>query len=194
MDRARRLAAVAVPALLIAGLGGCSLIDPGSTQEPLSGIAACALGNTWNLDTAALAEQVGADLARQSVAVTDITAAGSQTLDWQVDGDIVMDSDYTVSITTAPAADQAITVTDTHRGRAEGVAYINAEVAIPRDWDSTGVSVETVGQLNGAPLEAIPFRVANVDLDDSVGIELTCDGSTLTTHARGGDITLRWTK
>lgn len=194
MDRARRLAAVAVPALLIAGLGGCSLIDPGSTQEPLSGIAACALGNTWNLDTAALAEQVGADLARQSVAVTEITAAGSQTLDWQVDGDIVMDSDYTVSITTAPAADQAITVTDTHRGRAEGVAYINAEVAIPRDWDSTGVSVETVGQLNGAPLEAIPFRVANVDLDDSVGIELTCDGSTLTTHARGGDITLRWTK
>lgn len=194
MDRARRLAAVAVPALLIAGLGGCSLIDPGSTQEPLSGIAACALGNTWNLDTAALAEQVGADLARQSVAVIEITAAGSQTLDWQVDGDIVMDSDYTVSITTAPAADQAITVTDTHRGRAEGVAYINAEVAIPRDWDSTGVSVETVGQLNGAPLEAIPFRVANVDLDDSVGIELTCDGSTLTTHARGGDITLRWTK
>lgn len=194
MDRARRLAAVAVPALLIAGLGGCSLIDPGSTQEPLSGIAACALGNTWNLDTAALAEQVGADLARQSVAVTEITAAGSQTLDWQVDGDIVMDSDYTVSITTAPAADQAITVTDTHRGRAEGVAYINAEVAIPRDWDSTRVSIETVGQLNGAPLEAIPFRVANVDLDDSVGIELTCDGSTLTTHARGGDITLRWTK
>lgn len=194
MDRARRLAAVAVPALLIAGLGGCSLIDPGSTEEPLSGIAACALGNTWNLDTAALAEQVGADLARQSVAVTEITAAGSQTLDWQVDGDIVMDSDYTVSITTAPAADQAITVTDTHRGRADGVAYINAEVAIPRDWDSTGVSIETVGQLNGAPLEAIPFRVANVDLDDSVGIELTCDGSTLTTHARGGDITLRWTK
>lgn len=194
MDRARRLAAVAVPALLIAGLGGCSLIDPGSSEEPLSGIAACALGNTWNLDTAALAEQIGADLARQSVAVTEITAAGSQTLDWQVDGDIVMDSDYTVSITTAPAADQTITVTDTHRGRAEGVAYINAEVAIPRDWDSTGVSVETVGQLNGAPLEAIPFRVANVDLDDSVGIELTCDGSTLTTHARGGDITLRWTK
>lgn len=194
MHRARRLAAVTVPALLIAGLGGCSLIDPGSTQEPLSGIAACALGNTWNLDTAALAEQVGADLARQSVAVTEITATGSQTLDWQVDGDIVMDSDYTVSITTAPAADQAITVTDTHRGRAEGVAYINAEVAIPRDWDSTGVSIETVGQLNGEPLEAIPFRVANVDLDDSVGIELTCDGSTLTTHARGGDVTLRWTK
>lgn len=194
MFTARRTAVLAVPALLVSALGGCAIVDPGSATEPLSGIAACALGNSWKLDVAALGEQVQADLVRQGVAVTAVSATGTQTLDWDVRGNVTVESDYAVTITAAPAADQVITVTDTHTGTADGIAYINAEVAIPRDWDGTGVVISTTGDLNGAPLDPIPFTVPNVDLNDSVGIELTCDGTTLTTHPRGGDVTLTWTK
>jgi hypothetical protein len=169
------------------------LVTPGGEPEPLTGIEQCALGKTWSLDMAAIAEQVKADLGRQGVAVTDVTAEGSQSLTWGLDGHVDVATDYTISISAAPAADQAIVVTSTHTGPMSGKAYINGDVAIPRTWDATGLDVKSVGELNGGPLDPIPFTIPRLDLDDSVGLELTCDGSTLTTHPRGGDVTQTWT-
>jgi len=183
---------VALGAAVIVGLGGCSLLQPATTDDPLTAIESCALGKTWNLDTANMAEQVKAQQGAQGRA-TEVVINGSQTLDWSLKGAVALNSDYSVVVSWAAAADQLNVVTETHAGTATGVAYISGEVAIPRDWDATGLSTTTTATLNDAPLDPPPFGVGLTDIDDAVGLELTCDGATMTTHPRGGVYTQSWT-
>ena len=194
MFSTQRATTVVLSAAIIVGLGGCSLIEPQGTDVPLTGIAACAQGATWSLDMAGLAAAVTADLTAQGVAAPTVTPDGNQTMTWDLDGNVVIDSRFTLVITATPAADQIQTVTTTHRGIATGESYITGNVAIPRDWDGTGTVIASVGDQNGAPMDPIPFAVLNADLDDSVGVELTCDGDTLTTHQRDGAVVQTWTK
>jgi hypothetical protein len=189
----QRATTVALSAAILLGLSGCSLIEPQGTVVPLTGLASCAQGHTWNLDMAALAETVKSNLAAQGVAV-EITTDGSQSMTWDINGAVVIESDYTLTMTSVPAEGQVQTVTTTHVGTATGASYISDNVAIPRDWDATGTIIKTVGDLNGAPLDPVPYGVLNADLNDSVGVELTCDGKALTTHPRGGAITQVWTR
>jgi hypothetical protein len=189
----QRVTTVMLSAAIVVGLGGCALLEPQGTVVPLSGIAACAQGHTWNLDMAKLAEAVKANTAAQGVAV-EVATSGTQSMTWDIDGAVVIDSAYTLTMTSTPAADQVQTVTTTHTGQATGASYINDNVAIPRDWDATGTIIKTVADLNGAPLDPVPYGVLNADLDDSVGVELTCDGDALTTHPRGGGVTQTWAK
>jgi len=186
----RRAASVALATLLLSGLAGCSLLEA-NPAVPLSGIAACALGKTWNLDTAKLSEALTADLASRGIAAV-VSTEGSQTFAWDLESRVVLTSDYTITSTTG-AADQLVVLTDKHSGTSTGIAYINSEVAIPRNWDATALNVTTESTLNGAVQEALPYTLVSTDIDDSVGLELTCDGGTLTTHQRGGEITLTWT-
>ncbi|MEP6482035.1 MAG: hypothetical protein ABJA94_08530 [Rhodoglobus sp.] len=195
MFTARRAAVVALPALLVFGLTGCSLLQEEDPSDKLTGVAACALGHTWKLDTTDLASQVTAILKASNIAVSAVTADGSQSLDWGTDGSVVMDSDYTLNVTVTPAADQSTIVTETHKGKATGKAYINAEVAIPRDWKDSDLKVATKYVVNGTELgekDPKPFAIVATDFDDTVGLELTCDGTKMTTHARGGKITQSW--
>lgn len=159
---------------------------------PLTGIAACALGSAWSLDTAKLAQDLQAELGTRGVTAT-VAAEGSQTLNWDLNSKIVLDTDYTLTYTSGPD-DQKMIITDKHSGKATGIAYINSEVAIPRDWDASGLNVKATATLNGAEQESLPYTLLPTDIDDSVGVELTCDGATLTTHQRGNDLTLTWAK
>lgn len=193
MFSTQRTTSVVLSAAIVFGLGGCSLIEPQGTEVPLTGIAACAQGHTWNLDMAKLAEDVKANIAAQGAGV-DVATSGTQTMMWDTDGAVVIDSAYTLTMTSVPAEGQLQTVTTTHTGTATGASYIDENVAIPRDWDATGTIVKTVGDLNGAPLDPVPYSVLNADLDDSVGVELTCDGNALTTHPRGGGVVQAWIK
>lgn len=188
---ARRATRGALALLAVVGLAGCSLVQVPPTA-PLTGIAKCALGATWSLDTAKLAEAVQAELLTRSITAT-VVPEGGQTLTWSLEGKVVLDTDYTLTITSGPD-DQKMVVTDKHSGTSTGIAYINAEVAIPRDWDATGLNVTTTATLNGDPQEAPPYTLVPTDIDDSVGVELTCDGGTLTTHQRGSELTLTWAK
>jgi hypothetical protein len=188
---ARRTTGAAAAILVAVGLAGCSLAQS-APPTPLTGIAACTLGNTWTLDTAKLAEAVQAELLTRGVTAT-VVPDGKQTLTWGLDSKLVLDTDYTLTITSG-AADQQMVVTDKHAGKSTGIAYINSEVAIPRNWDASGLNVKTTAALNGAAQEALPYTLVRTDIDDSVGVELTCDGATLTTHQRGSDITLTWAK
>lgn len=188
----KRARILAVAAVVVAGLGGCALVEPNTSEEPLTGVAACALGKTWQLDTTVLAAQVQAELAANGVGA-EVTVDGTQSMQWDLDGAVVVDSNYTMTITSQPAADQTFVTTSVHSGKATGISYVNAEVAIPRDWDASGLTITNTGTVNDAPAEAIPYAIPVTDFDDKVGIELTCDGGTLTTHPRGGPITLTWT-
>ncbi len=193
MFSTQRAVSVALSAAIVVGLGGCSLIEPQGTGVQLSGLAACAQGNTWNLDMTKLSEAVKANIAAQGFGV-EVATAGGQTMVWDINGAVEIDSDYTLTITSAPAENQVQTVTTTHIGKATGASYIDENIAIPRDWDASGTVIKTVGDIDGTPIDPIPFTVLNADLDDSVGVELTCDGSTLTTHPRGSSIIQTWTK
>lgn len=179
---------------LVASLSGCSLVDSSTEPEPLTGVAACALGHTWQLDMADLGAQILAELQRQKVPASEVVASGTQTLDWGTDSRLTLDTDFEVRITAPIAADQTVTVVSTYGGSATGTAFINGEVAIPRDWKGDDQTVETVADNNGTPLETVPWAIPVVQIDDTVGLELTCDGSTMTVHPRGSKITQTWTR
>lgn len=192
MFTARRVMSAAAAATVVAAsLAGCSLVEV-APPAPLSGLAACALGSTWNLDTAKLAQDVQAELGTRGITAT-VAADGSQTLDWDLESHIVLTADYTLTITDGEGETQRV-VTDKHSGTSTGIAYINGEVAIPRNWDAKDLVVTTTATQAGAPLEAVPYTLVRTDIDDSVGVQLTCDGSALTTQQRGSDLILSWSK
>ena len=193
MFTTQRVRIVALGAGLMLGLGGCALLEPAGSDEPLTAIESCALGNTWSLDVADLATQVQAEQGTQG-RNTEVVGDGSQTLAWDLNGDVELTSDYTLKATWTPAEGQVNVVTETHSGTSTGVAYISGEVAIPRDWDGSGLTVSSTATLNDAPLDPPPFALGVADIDDSVGLELTCDGTTMTIHPRGGVYTQKWTK
>jgi len=187
-----RKAALALPAVLVLTLGGCALLEPAGTNVPLTGIAACALGHTWTQDFEGLKQYITDDLGKNGIAATGVTFTGEQTMTWDDKAHVVITSDYSVAVTTAEAEDKTLTVTENHTGTASGAAYINGDVAIPRNWKNE-LSYEAVADSNGEPLEAAPYAVPNTSFDDAVGLILTCDGSTLTIHPRGSQLTQTWT-
>lgn len=189
----RRTRSLALATALALGLSGCSLIE--ATQpEPLEKTAACALGHHWKLDLKDLGTQVLADLQNRKIQATSVDATGSQILTWGTDSSVLVDTDYTLKVKAQPAADKTYLITQTHKGVASGKAYINSDVAIPRNWDERGFSVRTVTTLNGSRIRHAPFVIAQTDFDDVYGIEITCNGNVLTTHARQSAITKTWSK
>jgi hypothetical protein len=193
MTTARVTSAILASAAIVVSMSGCALIEPAVTKDPPTALETCAMDKTWALDLGSIEEQLTTVLTAQGVAVTAIDAQGSQTLDWSANGDVVLTTDYTVTITSAPAADQVVTVVQKHSGTSTGKAYINGDVAIPRGWDSTGFSMETTATNNGTALEDTPYVVPGTDIDDSVGLELTCSADALTVHPRGAEVTLDFT-
>ncbi|MDF1478574.1 hypothetical protein PYV02_05685 [Leifsonia sp. H3M29-4] len=189
-SRSRTALVAASATLLMGGLSGCALLEPPADEVVLSDVARCTMGHTWTLDTADLATQLLAVLQRDH-AVTAVDAAGTKTIDWGMDSVVSVTSDLAITVTTG-TAEAPTTITQTQVGSAEGKVYINADVAIPRRW-TDDVEVETKAESGGAELEQVPFGLPNIAFDDTVGLELTCDGTTLTVHPRGSTITQKWT-
>ena len=187
----RRTAVIAGALALVVGLSGCSLLEAGGGEEPLSGVAACALGHTWQLDTADMATKVKDDLQKDGLA-SEVTIDGTQTLDWNLQGHVVMTSDFLMKIVVPVTAEFTVTLDQTYSGSVDGAAYITSDVAIPRHWDDSKLTIDTL--VNGSGDEESPWRIPRVGFNDSVGLELTCDGDTLTIHPRGERSTQVWTK
>jgi hypothetical protein len=95
--------ALALPMAVVFGLSGCSLLTTRGESVALTGVAACALGHTWTLDTTDLAPQIVASLLKKSVAGATVKVDGTQTMDWATTGEISVTSNYTTTVTVAPA-------------------------------------------------------------------------------------------
>jgi len=186
-----RTVVVAASAALLAGLSGCSLLEPAVHEEVLSDVARCTMGHTWSLDTADLATQLLAELQKDHPDVTAVDANGTTTIDWGLDSTAELTADLTITVT-AGTAEQPTVITQTQNGTAGGKTYINADVAIPRSWKNK-IDIKATAQNAGVALDEAPFGLPSTTLDDSVGLELTCDGGTLTIHPRGATITQKWT-
>jgi len=191
----RRTAGVVAGSLaLVVGLSGCSLLEAGGGEPPLSGLAACALGHTWQMDVADMAGKLKTDLDAEGVG-GDVTLDGTQQLDWNEKGHVVITSDLTMTVVVTVTPDFVVTVTKKQAGTVTGAAYISGEVAIPRDWDESELAIETTAESGGAAMEnGSPWPMPRLGIDDSVGLELTCDGDRLTIHPRGERTTQVWTK
>ncbi|NYF11110.1 hypothetical protein HDC94_002266 [Leifsonia sp. AK011] len=191
----RRTAGVIAGSLaLVVGVSGCSLLEAGGGDAPLSGLAACALGHTWQMDVEDMAGKIKSQLDAEGIG-GDITLDGTQQLDWDEKGHVVITSDLTMTAVVTVTTDYIITVTKKQTGTTTGAAYISGEVAIPRDWDESELSIATTAETGGAPIEdGSPWPMPSLSFDDSVGLELTCDGDRLTIHPRGERTTQVWTK
>ena len=186
-----RKAALALPAVLVLTLGGCALLEPAGTNVPLTGIAACALGHTWTQDFEGLKQQIIDSLGKNGIAATGVTFTGEQTMTWDEKSHMTLKGDYTIAVTTAEAEEKTLTVTEAHSGTASGAAYINGDVAIPRNWDNK-LGWDTTADLSGEALEAPPYGLPATTFDDAVGLILTCDGDTMTISPRGTKLTQTW--
>lgn len=182
---------IAAASVLLTTLSGCALLEPALDEEVPSDVALCTMGHSWTLDTADLATQLLAELQHNHPDVTAVEANGTATLDWGADSTVELASDLTI-VVTAGTAEAPVVITESLVGTGGGKAYITADIAIPRGW-TNDVEVETTAQSAGVDLEAPPFEVPGTVLDDSVGLELTCDGGTLTIHPRGSAIIQKFT-
>lgn len=197
MNTTRRASLVALPAALLLALSGCALTEAPDTRVELEGTAACAQGHTWSVNLEDLSAQLMGQMQTNGIAATAIVPAGTQTIEWTERGNVRITSDYTLTITaTFPAEGQTTTVVETHSGVTTGQAFVNGSIAIPRDWDTEEAVVSATADIDGAPQEAVPegFTVPASIIDDQLGLELACDGTTMTVHPRGEKLTQTWTR
>lgn len=181
------------PAVLLV-LSGCALVEPADTSQPPTAMQLCALDQTWSLDTTDLSEKLLAELPSNGVPASAVEPTGGQTLTWQKDGDLTIESDLDFIITAAPKADQVMTITQSYSGTITGQAPINVDVAIPRMWDVSKYTVESTAVLNEEPVEELAYTIPRKDLNDVLGLVITCEADVMTINPRGTDLIQRWTK
>ncbi|EAR25584.1 hypothetical protein A20C1_04936 [marine actinobacterium PHSC20C1] len=189
----RASALMMAPAVMLV-LSGCALIEPADTSEPPTAMQRCALGQTWSLDTTDLSEKLLAELPGDGVPAKAVEPSGGQTLIWKTDGDLTIESDLVFTITAEPKSDQVMTITRSYTGTVVGQALINVDVAIPRKWNFSQYKVETSAVLNDEPVEELKYTIPRNDLNDVLGLVITCEADVLTINPRGTDLIQRWTK
>ncbi len=119
-----------------------------------------------------------------------VTVEGTQRLTWDTDFQMTFDTDLTfrgvVDNNAAPGFEEQYTV----KGRSTGLAYFSDQTAIPRNWDESGLKIDTTATLNGAPAD-VTFPWVKLWADDTVGLDVTCSSEQLVLAGRQS--TLTWT-
>lgn len=199
MNRRMRAAAAAAVLVGATALSGCAMLDevfkPSIPERTPSAIEACAMGATWRLDTAALQEQLVAGFARAGIGVTEVLVEGTESWVWDADGTATIDSDYRI-VASAPSdvEETPYVVTQTVQGVSTGRVFFSDVIAIPRDWDDSGLDVETTAVRGEEALETPPFSIPRMILDDVVGLQVQCTDASMTTQGRGQRYVLTWTR
>jgi len=181
------LAIIVLPVLVAAALSGC-----GGGPAP-SALESCVTGHTWTLDVADAASQNLAHFQGLGLPVTSLTGSGTQTMKWDANGhvDIETSLDYDIEVT--EDADNVIVLTQSHRGPATGTFTISGTKALPSGWDTSAYTLTQTGTKNGEPLGSSPLDFPDSGLA-GVTLELTCSGTTLTTLASDGFVNYTWTR
>ena len=154
----------------------------------------CAQGHTWSLDTADLSQKLLATLPSQDVPATAVEPSGGQTLTWDKNGAVTIESDLVFTITAEPKKDQTMIITQSYTGTVKGKALINVDVAIPQNWDVSDYTVETSATIADEPVEELAYTIPRSDFDDVVGLILTCEADVMTINPRGTDLIQIWAK
>jgi hypothetical protein len=188
MLRSTRSVTAIPAAVILLALGGCSLSAFGGEDEVLTGAAACALGHSWALDLEDYSAQLLAELQGDNSKYTAVTAAGDQTLEWALDGFATLSSDYTVSITKAVSEGVVETTEQARSGTSTGLLTLHGATAVPSDWEEEYTASTTV---DGVAPEVEP-TIYDPLIDDTVALEVTCEGTSMTTHAHQDNLIIKW--
>lgn len=192
MKKHTAFAALVLPVAVLASLSGCT--PPGGSGTPTpSGLAGCVTGHTWNLDVDDTAAQLLAHFQDLGLPATATTGTGTQTMKWDADGAIDIETEVSYEITINEAADHTLVLTQTHSGPATGTFQIEGTQAIPSNWDASDYHVTTTTTVNGTPSGTSPIELPDSELG-GVELALTCSGTTLTTLANDGFINFKWTR
>ena len=194
MISSKRASALAVAPAIMLVLSGCALIEPADTSEPPTAMEVCAQGHTWSLDTADLSEKLLASLPSEDVPAKAVEPSGGQTLTWDKNGAVTIESDLVFTITAEPKKDQTMIITQSYTGTVKGKALINVDVAIPQNWDVSDYTVETSATIADKPVEELAYTIPRSDFDDVVGLILTCEADVMTINPRGTDLIQIWAK
>ncbi len=176
------------------GDGGSS---DGSGSDPSDGpdlggagsIAEC-LDGSWDLDEAALAEDLGENLSSGgTIDVVSSEASGGVHLN--VDGaDMTYVSDVTYTITIDMGDGLTMIVNQLQAGESSGSWSIDGDQVVFEDWES-GITVTNDITINGQSTSS-GFDLPSTG--DGVPMAVTCDGDTLTTHPDASPFTSVWTR
>lgn len=184
--------AFAVPAtVLLLALSGCSLDIISGDNDELTGAAACALGHSWSADLTDTAAQLLPELQDVNGNVTEVVATGEQVLEWSLEHTAVVTTDYVLTITLTNSDDVVSTVEQTRSGVGKGGLTVHETTAVPSDWEADYSRSTTV---DGEAVEEPPFAILDPTFDDTVALEITCDGGVLTTLAHGAVVTQKWNR
>jgi hypothetical protein len=173
---------------MVFALGGCSLSAFGGNDEVLTGAAACALDHTWALDLEDYSAQLLLELQDDNARITAVSAAGEQSLVWGLDGFATLTTDYTVSITENVSEGVVKAIEQVRSGKSTGLLTVHGTTAVPSEWEEDYTVTTTV---DGVAPEVEP-AIHDPLIDDSVAIEITCDGGALSTHAHQDNMIMKW--
>lgn len=187
-------AALALPALVVAALSGCTPPTGSPTTAPTpEGLAGCVTGHTWTLDVNDAASQIAARFGTLGLPVTSVTGTGTETMKWDADGKTVIETNLAYDITIQEDPGNTLVITQTNRGPATGIFTIDGTTATPSDWDSSGYTSVNSTSVNGVPGGDSPIAIPPTEMA-GVAFDLTCSPTELTTKANDGFATWHWTR
>jgi hypothetical protein len=195
MHSRRNLAAIAVPALLLASLTGC--FGGGTPADDSAGgglnKTACLTANPWDRDLDDAANQLGDLLESHGLNVTRSTGDGSETFTFAESGHVEVHVDVTFTITVLMDHGLTMTIVQTHSGEPSGEwAWIGDSHTVDFSrWDTGGYSIQNSIIINGVASDA-PITIP----EDTLGaahMRIACTPTRLTTHSTGSPFTDHWT-
>jgi hypothetical protein len=189
----RRIALIALPLLLIAGLTACT--PDGTDPAPADGAAgggtaACLADRTWVLDLPDLTAQLAEQMSSNGLNVTESSAEGRQTFFFGSDGNAQASLDSTFTLGVDSGDGIVITVVQTHSGSPSGAWELDGDTVVFADWDVADYAIQNSILVNGIGADA-PITLPD-DTLDGTDLTITCEGDSLSTKAAASPFTQHW--
>jgi hypothetical protein len=127
------------------------------------------------------------------MAVQSVTAEGSQTMTWNSDNTVAMDTAYEFTVIANLDDGLVMTMVQSHTGPSTGSLTLDGSTATPTDWDNSGYVINTIVDIGGTSVD-MDFDVPATGIEDGANVQITCDGTAMTTVAEGGEFHQNWTR
>ncbi|MGV8970137.1 MAG: hypothetical protein ACOH1J_06780 [Microbacteriaceae bacterium] len=209
MSISSRTSTVLFSALALIALTGCAAgpstggtdgegTDGENTSESSGGegltLVECVAGHTWSADVDDMANQLFEQMSSASgMAVSSVTAEGSQLMKWKADNSVSIETDYVFTVTANLDDGLVMTMVQSHKGPSQGALTVSGSTATPTGWDNSAYTITTDVDINGMSSEMATDLPAT-GIDDGSSLTISCSGDEMTTVAEGGLFSQSWTR
>lgn len=170
------------------GADGSSGAESGGAESGAGGVAGCLQGS-WDLDEAALARDLGAQMSSSGLTVVSAEASGPVRL--VVAGDeVTYISDVTFTLEVDMGDGLTMIVSQLQAGESSGRFSVDGDQVVFADWVS-GIAITNDVTVGG---ETSSAAIELPESGDGVPMSVVCDGDRLTTHPEGTPFTSVWSR